>query len=149
MSATRRVWHSVVVRPPTWVGPHPLPAVPCGVYEADEPGGSTVPIRVRRRSDRSRFAPGRWVMEWPLGADGVTREAFAYVNPDGLEVFGRFRKSDYAEVGTRLFAHFRGGECFDGWEFRLVEPRCARCGKKLKPGQDGLHPECLKEWGHA
>jgi hypothetical protein len=150
-----RVWRSfatVPTGPPAPPpGPHSMPAIPCGLYEVDEPGGSTVPIRVRRRADTSKFAPDQWVMEWLLGADGRTWEAFAFVRPDRLEVWKRFVKTDYGMVADRLYKHLAGGECFDGWEFRLAKPCCARCGRELKKDEDktaGAHAGCLEKWGH-
>lgn len=131
-------------------GPHPLPAIPCGLYEADEPGGSTVPVRVRRRHAGPH--EDRWTVEWLLGSDDRTWEAFAYVGADGLDVWPPFRKTDYALVADRLFRHVRHGECFDGWAFRLARPACARCGRELKKESDragGLHGGCRQKWGLA
>jgi hypothetical protein len=130
-------------------GPHPMPAIPCGLYQVDEPGGSTVPIRVRRRADHSNWAPGKWVMEWLIGHDGRTWETFAFVTNTSLEIYKRFKGTDYDTVGTMLFKHFYDGECFDGWEFRLEIPRCAKCGKKINDAdrERGLGPGCAKRWG--
>lgn len=130
------------------VTPRALPAIPCGLYHVDEPGGSTIPIKVRRRSDRSRCAAGKWVMEWLIGHDERTWEEFAFVG-QSLDIYKKFRDTDYDRVGTMLFKHFSDGECFDGWEFRLTEPRCARCGRKLNKHdqESGIGKACAKEWG--
>ncbi len=145
--------------PPVWddfegggtppVGPHSMPAIPCGLYEVDEPGGGTFQIRVRRRADNSNFAPGQWVMEYMLGADEQTWEAFAFLDNKKLSVFGRWKNSIHDKMGGKLFAHFDQGELFERWNFRLIEPRCARCGRMLKDSdiEAGISPHCAKEWG--
>jgi hypothetical protein len=129
-------------------GPHPMPAIPCGLYEVDEPGGSTVYVRVRRRADRSKFAPGQWVAEWLIGHDDRTWEAFAFLTNKSIDVWKRFRGTDYDTVGTLLFKHFDGGECFDGWAFRLAEARCARCGRLLsdRDRKAGIGASCAGRW---
>jgi hypothetical protein len=124
-----------------------MPAIPCGLYEVDEPGGSTVPVRVHHHRPDHRRHPDQWAMSWLLGHDGRTWEEFAVVTDTALLVEPRFRESDYDTVGTMLFKHMRDGECFDGWAFRLKEARCARCGRLLKPGENGISPGCAKEWG--
>lgn len=144
------VWDEFDAAPDTGptAGPDFLPALPCGTYEVDEPGGSTVPVRVRRRR-AGRYAD-QYVVEWLLGHDGRTWEPFAAVLPGRLDVWPHFRKTDYGLVAERLYQHVVGGECFDGWEFRLAKPCCARCGRELKKADEvpaGIHATCREKWG--
>lgn len=120
----------------------PRPDIQNGFYTLTFPCGSHRVFRISTRQ-RGAFA-GKRILGMLIGPDNTSDyEDFAFLGPEGFQVWKRFKGAKQAEYATKLFALITGGEIDE--HTLTVSRRCMVCNRTLTTPESyakGIGPVC-------